>query len=349
MKKAIHYINQFFGQIGGEELADHEPEIREGFVGPGMLLNKLLSPEVEVTHTIICGDNFFGSRKEEAIERILHYLNDKEFDVFIAGPAFMAGRYGFACGEICKAVQDKYGVPAVTSMFHENPAVEMFHKDMYIFSGGDSAGAMRKDVPAMAAFVKKLVTGAELLPAKDEGYFPRGIRLEAFKNPAEIGANRVVELLLKKLYDQPFETEMPMPKINRVPIAQAVTNLAEAKIALVTSGGIVPVGNPDRIQSASATKWGKYDISRQDRLPAGEYVTIHAGFDPAEGNANPNVIVPLDALREYEKEGKIGGVHEYIYCTVGTGTTQAEASRMGAEIAQHLLEAQVSAVILTST
>jgi glycine/betaine/sarcosine/D-proline reductase family selenoprotein B len=349
VKKAIHYINQFFGQVGGEELADHEPEIREGFVGPGMLVNKLLAPEAEITHTIICGDNFFGSRKEEAIERILGFLKDKEFDVFIAGPAFMAGRYGFACGQICKAVQEAFGVPAVTSMFRENPAVEMFHKDIYIFSGGDSAGAMRKDVPAMTAFVKKLVTGAELLPAKEEGYFPRGIRLESFTNPPVSGADRVVDMLLRKLRNEPYETEMPMPKINRVPIAPAVTNLAEAKIALVTSGGVVPIGNPDRIQSASATQWGKYDISKLERLHAGEYVTIHAGFDPTAGNENPNVIVPLDALREYEREGKIGGIHDYMYCTVGTGTTQAEASRMGAEIAQQLLDAQVSAVILTST
>lgn len=30
MKKAILYINQFFGQIGGEEKAGIEPEIHEG-------------------------------------------------------------------------------------------------------------------------------------------------------------------------------------------------------------------------------------------------------------------------------------------------------------------------------
>ncbi len=349
MKKAIHYVNQFFGQIGGEDQADFAPEIREGFVGPGMLLSKLLAPEATVTHTIICGDNFFGSRKEEAIERILHFLRDKEFDVFIAGPAFMAGRYGFACGEICKVVQERFGVPAVTSMFHENPAVEMFRRDVYIFAGGDSAGAMRKDIPKVAAFAKKLVTKSELRPAKEEGYFPRGIRLEAFQYPPVSGADRAVDMLLKKLNGEPFETEMPMPKINRVPIAPPVANLREATIALVTSGGVVPVGNPDRIQSASATKWGKYNIADQQSLKAGEYVTIHAGFDPSAGNENPNVIVPLDALRAYEREGKIGRIHDYLYCTVGTGTTQAEASRMGAEIAQQLLDAQVSAVVLTAT
>ena len=28
MLKASHYINQFFGQVGGEDMADYEPEIR---------------------------------------------------------------------------------------------------------------------------------------------------------------------------------------------------------------------------------------------------------------------------------------------------------------------------------
>lgn len=348
MKKAVHYINQFFGQIGGEDKADFEPVIREGVVGPGMLLKSLVAPEVEVTHTIICGDNFFGSHKHTAIEIILGYLQDIEFDIFVAGPAFMAGRYGFACGEICKAVQERFGVSAVSSMYVENPAVEMFHKDIYIFSGGDSAGAMRKDVPPMAQFIKKLATGAVLLPAKQEGYFPKGIRVESFKNPAVPAADRAVDMLLNKLNNEPFETEMPMPKVDRVPIAPAI-DLKKATIALVNSGGIVPVGNPDRIQSASATKWGKYDISSLERLEGGVWQTIHAGFDPSFANDNPNIIVPLDAVREYEKERIFGKLHPYVYTTVGTGTTQADANRMGQEIAQQLLDANVSAVILTST
>ena len=36
MKKAVLYINQFFGQIGGEEQAGIAPEIHEGQVGPVM-------------------------------------------------------------------------------------------------------------------------------------------------------------------------------------------------------------------------------------------------------------------------------------------------------------------------
>jgi glycine reductase len=158
-------------------------------------------------------------------------------------------------------------------------------------------------------------------------------------------------MLLKKINNEEFKTELPIPPSEFVPIAPAISidELKNMEVAIVTSGGIVPVGNPDRIQSASATKWGKYDVSELNDLLPGEYMTIHAGFDPAAANADPDVIVPLDALREYQNEGRIKGVYKYIYSTVGTGTTQAEASRMGREIADELLAAGVKAVILTST
>lgn len=349
--KAILYLNQFFGQIGGEELADHEPEIREGLVGPAMALQAALGDKVTVTHTVICGDNFMGSRMEEAIDRILSFLEDKEFDIFFAGPAFRAGRYGAACGHICDAVQKKFGVPVITSMNEENPGVEMYRSKMVIFQGGASAGSMRKDVGAMAQYALKLLGGESLLPAEEEGYFGRGIRDQIWLDPPVNATDRVIDMLLKKLHGEPFQTELPIPKSDRAPIAPAISpeELAKMEVALVTSGGIVPVGNPDRIQSASATKWGKYDISALEDLQKGEFMTIHAGFDPAAANNDSDVIVPLDAMRAYQKEGKIGGVYKFFYSTVGTGTTQAEAARMGREIAEELKKDSIRAAILTST
>lgn len=349
MKKAILYLNQFFGQIGGEDLADYAPEIREGLVGPAMELDKQLGDDIKVTHTLICGDNFMGSRQEEAIETILDFLADKEFDIFFAGPAFRAGRYGSACGHIGKAVKEKFNVPVISSMNDENPGVEMFKKDIYIFKGGASAAAMRKDIKKMADFGKKILNNEPLLSAEEEGYYGRGVRHQIWLNPPVNAADRVIDMLLKKVRGEEFKTELPIPPSDLVPIAPAIADLSKAKIALATTGGIVPVENPDRIQSASATRWGKYDISKLDHLPAGVYKTIHAGFDPAAADATPDVIVPLDALRAYEKEGKIGSVHDYFYTTVGTGTTQGEAARMGREMVEDMKAAGVDAVILTST
>lgn len=348
---AILYINQFFGQIGGEDMADHEPEIREGTLGPGLAMQSALGDGVKITHTIICGDNFIGSNTEEAIKRILGFLEDKPFSIFFAGPAFRAGRYGAACGHVCSAVQKKFGVKAITSMNDENPGVEMFRKEMYVFQGGASAGAMKNDVAAMARFGLKLLKGEKLLPAAEEGYFGRGVREQIWLDPPVTAADRVIDMLLKKVRGEKFRTELPIPASDLIDIAPAIKpgDLAKMQVAVITSGGIVPVGNPDRIQSASATKWGKYDISALGHLEKGEYMTIHAGFDPAAANDDPNVIVPLDAMRQYEKEGKIGGIYHYFYSTVGTGTTQAEAARMGREIAAELLGDGITAAILTST
>lgn len=100
----------------------------------------------------------------------------------------------------------------------------------------------------------------------------------------------------------PYQTELIIPEKEMVPIAPAIRDLSKAVVALVTTGGIVPVDNPDRIQSASATRWGRYDVSGMERLSAGQFKTIRVGFDPAAANADPNVIVPLDAMRVYERE-----------------------------------------------
>lgn len=348
--KIIHYINQFFAGIGGEEMADQPPFIREEPIGPALALQALVSVNGgQVTHTIVCGDNFMGSRTDEAVETILGFLADKEFDLFVAGPAFQAGRYGFACGTICRAVHAKYGVPTLSSMHVENPGVEMFRKDMPIFVGGKSAMKMKSDVQMMADYINKDLTGQPHTGAAAEHFFPRGVRHQAWLEKETTAARRGVEMLVRKLAGEPFQTELIIPAKDLVPIAPAIKDLSKARIALCTTGGIVPVDNPDHIQSASATRWGRYDVSGMERLESGVFKTIHAGFDPAAANADPNVIVPLDAMRAYEKEGKFGSLHPYFYSTVGTGTTEAEARRMAQEIIPLLKKDKVDAIIMGST
>lgn len=348
MKKAIVYLNQFFGQIGGEDKADFAPEIRQGLVGASMAFDSALK-EAEVTHTLICGDNFMGSNEAEAVEKLLGFLEGKDFDIFLAGPAFQAGRYGNACGVISLAVQKKFNVPVISSMHIENPGVEMFKKDMIIFPGGKSAAAMRKDIKKMAGYADKILRGETLKTAEEEGYYTRGIRHQVWREDKVPATDRVIDMLLKKISDQAYETELPIPKMDLVDIAKPIEDLKKSKIAVLTSGGIVPIDNPDRIQSASATRWGKYDITDMKRLEGGVFKTIHAGYDPAAADADPNVCVPIDALRAYEAEGKINELYSFFYSTVGTGTTQGEAARMGKEIVGELLSAGVDGVIMTST
>ena len=351
-KKAIHYLNQFFGQVGGEDMADYEPAMHDGALGCSNIFNAV-SKNVEITNTLICGDNFMASHADEAVERCLKLLEGKEFDIFIAGPAFNAGRYGNACGLVCKAVSEKFNVPVISSMNVENPGVELFKKDLYIFKGGARATTMKADMTAMATFADKIAAGERLLPAAMEGYFGRGIRHQVYLEDLGMepvpACDRAVDMLLAKLAGKEFETELPIPTPDLIPIAPAIKDITKIKIALVTSGGIVPVGNPDRIESCSATRWGKYDIAKMAALESGVFKTIHAGYDPEQGDKNPNVVVPLDAIRALQNEGLLGEVDDYFYSTVGTGTTQGEAARMGREIAEVLHQRGVEGVILTAT
>ena len=70
MKKVICYVNQFFGGIGGEDKADQEPYIVEGVVGPTMAINAALK-DAEVTHTVVCGDNFMGSKLRRSMRKCM--------------------------------------------------------------------------------------------------------------------------------------------------------------------------------------------------------------------------------------------------------------------------------------
>jgi betaine reductase len=345
--KVVHYINQFFGQIGGEEKADIGPQIREGVVGPGVALNQAMGEEGEILATVICGDSYFNENMEKASTEVISMIKKFQPDVVIAGPAFNAGRYGVACGAVAKAVSEELGIPVVSGMYPENPGVDMYKKYAYIIETSNSAAGMRKAVQPIAKLALKLGTNAFIGGPKEEGYLPRGIRVNYFAE--ERGAKRAVDMLIKKLKGESFETEYPMPVFDRVAPGAPIKDLSQAKIALVTSGGIVPKGNPDKIESSSASKFGKYSLVGINDLTEESHETAHGGYDPVYANEDADRVLPLDVLREFETQGVIGKLHDYWYATVGNGTSVANAKKYAAEIAKDLLADGVQGVILTST
>lgn len=344
--RVVHYINQFFANIGGEEMAHVAPVLREGFVGPGLAFNQAWKGEAEIVATIVCGDSHFAEHEKEAKAQILAWVKEKKPDLFIAGPAFNAGRYGYACANVALAVKEELGIPVLTGMYEENPGADLKDK-LLIVPTANSAAGMRKAAPAMAKLALKLMKGEKLGASCEDGYMPNGVRVNFFEK--ERGSKRAVDMLLKKLADKPFTTEYPMPSFDRVAPNPAVKDLAHATVALCTSGGIVPKGNPDHIESSSASHYGEYCIKGVEKLTAETYETAHGGYDPVYANENPNRVLPVDVLREFEREGRIGKLHDYFYTTVGNGTSVANAKKFAAEYAQKLLQAGVNAVIMTST
>ena len=346
MKRVVHYINQFYAGIGGEEKADQTPFFKEELIGPGVGLAKELGDGAKIVGTVVCGDSYYGNNTDKAREECLKLIRDLKPDILIAGPAFNAGRYGFACGDIASVAAAELKIPTLTGMYIENPGVELYSKKTYIVPCADSARGMGKNLKSMAALALKLLSGEPLGPARVEGYIHRGVRKNFIHE--KNGAERAVEMLLKKLKGEEFRTEYEMPKFNKIPPAAPVKDIQKATIALVSSGGIVPTGNPDHIRVSSAESFGTYDISKLASMK-GAYESIHGGYDRTFANEDPDVVVPLDIMRELEKEGVFAKVHPYFYTTTGTGTAVAFAEKFGREIGAELKKAGVDAAILTST
>jgi len=345
--RVVHYLNQFFGGIGGEEKASEAPQVKDGLVGPGRLVQDILKEKGKVVATVICGDNYFAERVDEVAQEVTDLIAPYQPDIVLAGPAFNAGRYGVACGATCKAVQDKLGIPAVTGMYEENPGVDLYKKDIYIIKTADSARGMAEAIPQMVNLALKLAKKQEIGKPDAEGYIPRGILRVEFSN--KTAAQRALDMLLAKLQGKPFETELHLPDFERVAPAAALKHISVSKIALVTDGGLVPRGNPDKLEPIKATKYGVYDIKDVDKLVAEDYEVSHVGYNTSAVSRDPHRLVPLDVMRDLEKEGIIGNLYGSFYATAGVAVPVENAKRIGQGIAEQLKAGGVDGVILTST
>ena len=347
MLKVVHYLNQFFGGIGGEDKAEVGPQVHEGAKGPGMAFEKALGNRGKIVATVICGDNYFAENIDGASEEVIALIRPFRPDLFIAGPAFNAGRYGIACGGICAAVIRQLGIPAVTGMHEENPGVDLYRPEVYIVPTEGSAKGMNEAVSRMVHLSLKLAAGEKIGRPSDEGYFPQGQLVNEISE--QTGAERVVSMVLNKVKDRSFVTEVPRPKYDLVPPAPAVKDISKAKIALITDGGLVPKGNPDHIEMMTATRYGKYPLKGMESLNRDDYEVSHVGYDSVFVRQDPNRLVPVDVMRDLEKEGAIGGLHEEFYSTAGVANIVETMRKMGRGMAEELKAEGVSGVILTST
>jgi glycine reductase len=344
--RIVHYLNQFFGQIGGEDKADTPCQIKPGPIGPGILFQQLFGDRGEIAASIVCGDNFAAQSLEETGQKVAAMAAEHTPDLFLAGPAFSAGRYGLACGAACQAVGRRLGISAVTGMSEDNPAVQIYRSHAYIVPTGRSSAGMREVASKMVGLSICLAEGRAL---PEGAHIPRGIRELAVLEST--GAKRAVDMLVARLAERPVITELPLLHFEKVPPARPLEDLTQATIILVTEGGIIPAGNPDGIEMSMATKFGKYSLSGLDRMTSERFTAAHGGYDNQYAKADPNVLIPLDVLRDLVAEKKIAALGEAFYTTAGNATSVENSCRFGKEIAQDIRKQHKEkvGVILTAT
>jgi glycine reductase len=212
---------------------------------------------------------------------------------------------------------------------------------------GNSAAEMGRTLTAMLTLVRKLGGRIALGPAAVEGYLPRGVRRPGMRDAS--GAERAVAMLVAKLAGRPFQTEIPVDAYEAVPPAPPIRDLRGATIALVTSGAIVPRGNPDHFKRCSDTKWARYSLAGLDALSSDTFECVHGGFYNQMASDNPNLVLPLDAVRELEREGAFGRLVDFYCSTTGNDQRLLDCRRNGAEIAAALVTERADGVLLVCT
>jgi len=345
--RVVHYLNQFFGGLGGEEKAAAPLDVRAGAVGPGKLLEQLLGSDAEFVTTLICGDNYAVENQQSMIAAAAEKVREAQADIFVAGPCFLAGRYGVAAGALCCAVQEKLGIPVITGMAQENPGADIYRERLYIIDSGDNAAKMREVLAKMANLARKLMRKEVIGFPKEEGYVARGLIRDQFVE--KTSGERLVDMVLAKVQGKPFESEMLPTAFAPIPMPPGVKDLKRAKLMLITDGGLVPKGNPDKIQGSAATRWGSYQIKDCADLKGEDYEISHGGYDPQFVRQDPDRLLPLDVMRELEREGAIGELCDEFISTSGLANPLSNTRRMGREMAERAKQLGIDAVILTST
>lgn len=353
MLTVVHVVNQFFAGLGGEEKADSPVGVLDGAAGAARGLQGQLGDRGKVVATVFFGDNYFHEHMEEAKRAIVREVESRRPQLVVAGPAFSSGRYGVASVEACQAISESLGIPCVVGMHPENPGVSVYQEyrnlKVYLLPTGESAAGMAQALSLLARFAQRVGSGAEIKSAEEEGYIPRGIRrLERTDRP---GVERAIDILLKKVRGEPFTSEVPMEVWDQVTPAAPLTDAAAATLAVVTTSGVVPWGNPDGFKTYRNTFWRKYNIAEIKTMESGRWEAVHGGYNTTAMNQNPHYGVPLDALRSLEVEGRIGKGKLYpaYYVVPGNQGSPSVMRRIGQEIAADLLKEGVAGVLLVAT
>ncbi len=92
MKRIVHYLNQFYGQIAERSLPIRNQSCGKAYVGPvhrsaGLFWGKRL----RLWPLLSAGDNYFADHQEDALETILTMTEGLAPDLFYSGSGVQCG------------------------------------------------------------------------------------------------------------------------------------------------------------------------------------------------------------------------------------------------------------------
>jgi D-proline reductase (dithiol) PrdB len=152
----------------------------------------------------------------------------------------------------------------------------------------------------------------------------------------------VTKLMVRKLYPS-FEFRV----FSDTPFTPLFKNLNECKLALITTGGLHLRTDPPfdfNIKGGDCSyRMLPSNMKQQD------IKVSHKWYDHKFINEDINCVFPINRMREYVEENRIGSLSEENYSFMGHIYDTAELIENAKELGKHLKDLGVDAAFLTPT
>lgn len=162
---------------------------------------------------------------------------------------------------------------------------------------------------------------------------------------------RFASPLIKRYYQMSrVRKELP------IPFTRLRRPLSESRLSLVTTGGLYRRGHDlpfDQERERREPAWGdpSYRALPTD-MDLKEVGLSHLHINPEDVLADPNILLPIERIKELVAEGKVGSLAAQAYSFMGYQGFPADHSgwkeRYGPEVLAALQADRVDAVLLTS-
>ncbi len=132
-----------------------------------------------------------------------------------------------------------------------------------------------------------------------------------------------------------------MPRVDPAPWLTPVP-LAEATVAIVSTAGLHRRADPPFTPGALDYRLLPGDVDFGDVVLS----HISANFDRSAFQQDPNIMFPLDRLREMTEAGEIGGVANWHYSFMGAMPDPSRFDETGSEVGRLLAADGVDVALL---
>jgi len=142
-------------------------------------------------------------------------------------------------------------------------------------------------------------------------------------------------MLLDKLAGRPFRSELALLQPRAVAPAPALGDTTASRLALITSGRLVPRGNPDRMPHRHSRHRFEYELPTAGLMPE-EWESIHPRLPRGRGQRRPERRAAARRRPAAPRRGADRQPPPRFQSLAGVGTPDSAAREIATELADSL-------------